>query len=200
MAEGVTAITWLAVFLGGGVGSVLRFALGQGMRAAEVGGFPWAVLAANVLATALLAWCAVAGAELWGRNSLIWFFMTAGVCGGFSTFSTFAWDTLRLWEDGGWALAATNVAVSVVGCVAVSWWVARRRTLGAQPASKASCQRAAQRHQLSPALRPSKPNSGLGVLRSLPWALENSRNSSVTTAQTACRPKSSGPTLQQPSR
>ena len=68
MAEGVTAITWLAVFLGGGVGSVLRFALGQGMRAAEVGGFPWAVLAANVLATALLAWCAVAGAELLGPN------------------------------------------------------------------------------------------------------------------------------------
>ena len=125
MAEGVTAITWLAVFLGGGVGSVLRFALGQGMRAAEVGGFPWAVLAANVLATALLAWCVVAGAELWGRTSPIWFFMTVGVCGGFSTFSTFAWDTLRLWEDGGWALAAANVAVSVVGCVAVSWWVAR---------------------------------------------------------------------------
>ena len=83
------------------------------------------LVAANVLATALLAWCAVTGAELWGRTSPIWFFMTVGVCGGFSTFSTFAWDTLRLWEDGGWALAATNVAVSVVGCVAVSWWVAR---------------------------------------------------------------------------
>ena len=43
----------------------------------------------------------------------------------FQHLSTFAWDTLRLWQDGGWALAVTNVAVSVVGCVAVSWWVAQ---------------------------------------------------------------------------
>lgn len=127
MAEGITAMTWVAVFLGGGVGSVLRFGLGQGVRmiGAEAATFPWAVLAANVIATALLAWCAVAGAELWGKTSPVWFFMTVGVCGGFSTFSTFAWDTLRLWEDGGWVLAATNVAVSVLGCVVVGWWVAR---------------------------------------------------------------------------
>lgn len=126
MAEGITAMTWLAVFLGGGVGSVLRFGLGQGVRVigAEAATFPWAVLGANVLATALLAWCAVAGAELWGKASPIWFFMTVGVCGGFSTFSTFAWDTLRLWEEGGWMLALANVTVSVVGCLAVGWWVA----------------------------------------------------------------------------
>ena len=36
MAEGITAMTWLAVFMGGGVGSVLRFGLGQGLRAVEV--------------------------------------------------------------------------------------------------------------------------------------------------------------------
>ena len=95
------------------------------LRLVQTGPFPWAVLAANVLATALLAWCAVAGADQWGRTSPMWFFMTVGVCGGFSTFSTFAWDTLRLWENGGWPLAVANVAVSVVGCVAVSWWVAR---------------------------------------------------------------------------
>ena len=125
MAEGITAMTWVAVFFGGGVGSVLRFGLGQALRVVQAGPFPWSVLAANVLATALLAWCAVAGADQWGRTSPMWFFMTVGVCGGFSTFSTFAWDTLRLWENGGWPLAVANVAVSVVGCVAVSWWVAR---------------------------------------------------------------------------
>ena len=141
MAEGITAMTWLAVFLGGGVGSVLRFGLGQAMRTvgSDALSFPWAVLGANLLATALLAWCAVTGADMWGKSSPMWFFMTVGVCGGFSTFSTvsfrpftafrtfstFAWDTLRLWEEGGWPLAVANVAVSVVGCVMVSWWVAR---------------------------------------------------------------------------
>ena len=127
VAEGITAMTWLAVFLGGGVGSVLRFGLGQAMRTvgSDALSFPWAVLGANLLATALLAWCAVTGADMWGKSSPMWFFMTVGVCGGFSTFSTFAWDTLRLWEEGGWPLAVANVAVSVVGCVMVSWWVAR---------------------------------------------------------------------------
>jgi CrcB protein len=128
VAEGVTWLTWVAVFLGGGFGSVMRFGLGEGMRAwwpEATAGFPWGVLAANVLATALLAWCAVAGADVWGKTSPLWFFMTVGVCGGFSTFSTFAWDTLQLWQQGGWMMAAANVAVSVLGCVAVSWWVAK---------------------------------------------------------------------------
>ena len=56
MAEGVTTITRLAVFLGGGVGSVLRFALGKACRG-RVGGFLWCA-GCRVLATALLAWCA----------------------------------------------------------------------------------------------------------------------------------------------
>ena len=128
MNEGITAITWVAVFFGGGVGSVLRFGLGQGLRLANAGSFPWAVLAANVLATGLLAWCATAGNEFWGRTSPMWFFVTVGVCGGFSTFSTFAWDTIRLWEESGWPLAAANVAVSLAGCILIGWWVARPYT------------------------------------------------------------------------
>jgi hypothetical protein len=42
----------------------------------------------------------------------------------------------------------------------------------------------AQRHQRSPALKPGKPNSGLGVERSLPRDFENCRNAAVMTAQT----------------
>ena len=121
-------MTWLAVFAGGGVGSVMRFGTGLALKSWGPGGaetFPWGVLTANVLATGLLAWVAVAGAEVWGKSSPMWFFMTVGVCGGFSTFSTFAWDTLRLWDHGHAGLAAMNVALSVAGCVFVSWWVAR---------------------------------------------------------------------------
>ena len=103
-----TLTTWLAVFLGGGLGSVLRFAVGQGLASIlspSDTAFPWAVLAANVLATGLLAWTSVAGADAWGKSSAMWFFLTVGVCGGFSTFSTFAWDTLRLMQQGGLGLA-----------------------------------------------------------------------------------------------
>ena len=71
---------------------------------------------------------------------------------------------------------------------------------GAMPASYASCQRDAQRHQRSPGTSPGKPWAGIGVLRSLPCARENSRNSPVMTTQTLCTPSSSPPLSQQPSR
>ena len=54
--------------------------------------------------------------------------------------------------------------------------VARRTTRGAWPASNASCQRDAHKHQRSPGFRPGKPNWGIGVERSLPRDLEKSRN------------------------
>src|SRR5216683_1314712 len=82
----------------------------------------------------------------------------------------------------------------VASCVAVSL------TLGALPASNASFQRSAQRHQQSPGSRPGKPNSCTGVERSLPAARENARNAASTFVHTVCNPKSSVPVLQLPSR
>lgn len=79
-------------------------------------------------------------------------------------------------------------------------WVDSSTTGGALPASKASFQREAQRHQRSPGLKPGKSNSGRGVERSLPRDFEKARNSSVTWAQTTCTPTSPRPVRQQPSR
>src|SRR5215813_5439818 len=64
-------------------------------------------------------------------------------------------------------------------------WVARKTTRGAWPASNASCQRDAHKHQRSPGFSPGKPNAGTGVERSLPQDFEKSRNAAVITAQTA---------------
>ena len=61
----------------------------------------------------------------------------------------------------------------------------RGRRAAATPASSASCQRPAHRHQRSPGTRPPNPCSGRGVERSLPTDALNSRKSSVMTAQTA---------------
>ena len=123
MAEGITAMTWVAVFLGGGVGSVLRFGLGQGALTAEAATFPWAVLGANVPATALLAWCAVAGAELWGKTSPVWFFMTVGLWSGSAPFPRLRGTRCVCGRmvDG----RCRDQRLPVLGCVVVGWWVAR---------------------------------------------------------------------------
>ncbi|HNR56161.1 MAG TPA: CrcB family protein [Flavobacteriales bacterium] len=105
---------WLAVFLGGGAGSVLRYAISLGLfRVMPRTWFPWATLSANLLATALLAWLVLrfevhaAGKEHWRT------LLAIGFCGGFSTMSTFNAENYQLLRDGFVGYAAVNIIVSV---------------------------------------------------------------------------------------
>lgn len=117
---------WLAVFVGGGLGSVARFGLGRTVLALGLrGAFPWATLAANLLATALLAWLVLRlQPQLDGRDALK-AFLAAGFCGGFSTFSTFSYENFLLLREGQHLLAAANIAVSVIAGVALFHLIAR---------------------------------------------------------------------------
>lgn len=64
------------------------------------------------------------------------------------------------------------------------WCVAASSTLGAWPASSASTQRGASRHQWSPGLSPGNAYSGIGVERSLPRDFEKARNAAVASMHT----------------
>ncbi|MGB1075206.1 MAG: FluC/FEX family fluoride channel [Flavobacteriales bacterium] len=109
-----------AVFLGGGLGSTARYLLGFGINKWSAV-MPWSTLAANVLATGILALIWKHAPHLsqstWG---LLW--MT-GFCGGFSTFSTFSLDTFHLYQNHGWSVALLNVLFSVVACLGLLAWV-----------------------------------------------------------------------------
>ena len=103
---------WLAVFLGGGVGSVARYAISRlvltlGTRTI----FPWATFISNLLATALLAWLIwrwqQPEREAWQA------FMIVGFCGGFSTMSTFSMENHQLIHHGWYMIAALNIGVTV---------------------------------------------------------------------------------------
>jgi CrcB protein len=118
----------LSVFIGGGLGSVLRYAVGLG-AASFATSFPLGTLLANVFATAIMAWGLV---YLTGRadvSSWVSLLVITGFCGGFSTFSTFSVDTVRLYQQGFTGLAVANVAVNVVVCVVIAALLLKRQTL-----------------------------------------------------------------------
>jgi len=104
----------IVVFIGAGIGGVLRHLLNIGITAVAGSGFPYGILAINVIgstAMGLIAgWFAFRGTGL-GDLRL---FLATGILGGFTTFSAFSLDTALLIERGETLSAATYVVASVV--------------------------------------------------------------------------------------
>ena len=110
---------YVLVFLGGGLGSVLRFATYHAARLWLPPGFPWGTLVVNVLggvaAGAVAGWMLSRSAG--GADSMSLFLMT-GFLGGFTTFSAFSLDAVQLWQRGEAGAAIAYVAASVVLAIA----------------------------------------------------------------------------------
>lgn len=108
-------MNFLWVFIGGGIGSMLRYSISLGF----VNTFTqkWAALAAtltsNLLACIVLAvvWNLQQGG---GLSKSAYLLLATGLCGGFSTFSTFSLETFYYWKNGDWTYAVGNVLISVV--------------------------------------------------------------------------------------
>ncbi len=114
-------MSYLAIFVGGGLGSLARYGLARYALAAgrEV---LWGTLAANVLACSLLGYLAFSAVRQ-GDSATTRLLLATGFCGGFSTFSTFSLEALMLLQDGRSAMALLYVGASVVlGLLAVGMW------------------------------------------------------------------------------
>ncbi len=101
----------LMVFIGGGLGSVLRYGISIGVLRMISLGLPLATLVSNMVSTALLAIVVWRLAPQLSPNGLL--FLTIGFCGGFSTFSTLSLETFELLKTEQYLWAAMNVIVSV---------------------------------------------------------------------------------------
>lgn len=110
------ALVWIA--LGGAAGSVARAMVALSLPAR----FPWATMVVNVVGSLLIGWLmARLNPVENSTHAALRNLLAAGFCGGFTTFSTFSWQTLEQMQKGQWGAAAANVLLSVVLCLVAVW-------------------------------------------------------------------------------
>jgi CrcB protein len=116
-------LTYVLVAVGSALGGTFRYWL-SGLIAGAVGQtFPWGTLVVNVTGSFVIGLFATLTApegRLFIPGEWRQFFMV-GVCGGYTTFSSFSLQTLSLAQDGEWLAAGWNVLLSVVLCLVGVW-------------------------------------------------------------------------------
>lgn len=106
------------VGIGGAIGAVCRYLVGEVVPTES---FPFGTLTVNVLGSFVLAFVTFLGVE----NNLI-LLVGTGACGSFTTFSSFSFDTVRLWENGTPGESVAYAAANIVGALAaieLAWGV-----------------------------------------------------------------------------
>ena len=105
----------LAVAIGGSLGSVMRYLVGIGSARVFGSDFPWGTLIINVTGSFLIGIFAAMFLTRWNLPQAARLFLTVGICGGYTTFSTFSLDAWYLIERGQtWASAAYMIASVVL--------------------------------------------------------------------------------------
>src|ERR1700712_425781 len=104
----------LAVAIGGAIGSVLRYLVA--IESAKILGddFPWGILIINVTGSLLIGVFVGLFATKWDLPQATRIFLTVGICGGYTTFSTFSLDSYYLMERGQVLMALAYMIGSVV--------------------------------------------------------------------------------------
>ena len=102
------------VIVGSAVGGGARYLLGTFIQARAGGAFPVGTLLINIAGSFLVGFILRYSMGSAAISPDVRALLTAGFCGGFTTFSTFSWETVRLIEDGDYPRAAAYVALSIV--------------------------------------------------------------------------------------
>jgi fluoride exporter len=111
----------LLVFIGGGLGSVVRLSLGKWVSAFHNHHFPLGTLVVNIVACFALGLIIGLADHKQIISPAARIFWTVGFCGGFSTFSTFSSETLYLLQNGFTVSLISYILISLVACVAATY-------------------------------------------------------------------------------
>jgi CrcB protein len=104
----------LSVAIGGAIGSVARYLVAIGSARAFGTSFPWGILIINVTGSALIGAFVGLFALRWNLPEPVRVFLTVGICGGYTTFSTFSLDAFTLISRGETMAAGLYMIGSVV--------------------------------------------------------------------------------------
>ena len=108
---------YLVVSIGAAIGGVLRYWLSGYVYKFLPSSFPYGTLAVNFLGCLLIGLIIFVLSEKELISPLVRLFLTVGFCGGFTTFSTFSFETLNLLKDYDFFLAFINILSNVTFCI-----------------------------------------------------------------------------------
>jgi len=109
-------LLWIS--LGGALGTAARYLVSVWLLRALGPAFPYGTLAVNVIGSFLLGLIMQAGLDTTLLSPTARAVLATGVMGGFTTYSTFNYDTLQYLQEGAWAMAGLNVAATLLVCLA----------------------------------------------------------------------------------
>ncbi len=109
---------FLWICAGGAAGTASRYLLSTWLIRASGSAFPWGTLAVNLIGSFLLGLLMEVGLTTAAISPTLRLALGTGLLGGFTTYSSFNYETLRLMQDHSPALALVNVAATLLGCLA----------------------------------------------------------------------------------
>ena len=118
----------LAVAGGGAAGSLARYVIGAAVQSRAGSGFPVGTLVVNITGSLLLGFLMRLMLDSTVASPTVRLMLTTGFCGGYTTFSTFTYETARLIEDGEFERAGLYITLSLALSIAamfVGLWAAR---------------------------------------------------------------------------
>ncbi|NGM12488.1 fluoride efflux transporter CrcB [Verrucosispora sioxanthis] len=113
-------MTVILVALGAAVGAPLRYLVDRAVQARHGSAFPWGTLVVNVIGSLLLG-VLIGGAAVGAVPGSLVALLGVGLCGALTTYSTFGYETVRLFEDGARLPALLNAIVSVVAALGAAF-------------------------------------------------------------------------------
>ena len=118
-------INYLLLFIGCGIGGIFRFLISTKVNSIFNTNFPYGTLTVNVTGSFLIGLLSIIITKKFAGNTSIAeqlkTFLLAGFLGGYTTFSSFSLETVKLMETGAIVSVISNIGLSIILCIGFTW-------------------------------------------------------------------------------